>query len=376
MIRIALVTNLPPPYRVPVFNLLGRHPKVDFHAIFCAAREPNRSWDLPAFEFNQHHLKECFLSWRGRYIHHNIDVLSTLNRLQPDVVITDGFNPTHLYAFMAARQRGWQHVAMTDGTLKSERSLSAMHRVLRRWVLHNSAAFIAASSGGTRLFESYGVPGERCFYSWLCADNAAFLPSETLERSLDFIFCGRFEPDKAPLFALAVARATAKRLGRKLSISFAGSGSLDQILTQAASSAADEIEVKLQGFLQQHQLPNFYRSGRVFLFPTRADVWGVVANEACAAGLPVIVSPHAGVAGELIVNGRNGFVRELQLEAWADCATRLLTDSDCWQACSRASLEQVSRYTYQSAAQGLVDACLFACQPQTTGAQTSLGHST
>ena len=54
------------------------------------------------------------------------------------------------------------------------------------------------------------------------------------------------------------------------------------------------------GFAAQRELPDLYRSAKVFLFPTLADVWGVVANEACAAGLPVIVSPHAGVAGELV----------------------------------------------------------------------------
>ena len=45
--KVALVTNLPPPYRVPIFNRLARHPALDFHAVFCATREPNRAWDLP-----------------------------------------------------------------------------------------------------------------------------------------------------------------------------------------------------------------------------------------------------------------------------------------------------------------------------------------
>ena len=60
MTRIALVTNTPPPYRVPIFNRLARWPGVDFHAVFCSAREPNRQWDLPPMQFERHWLRERF----------------------------------------------------------------------------------------------------------------------------------------------------------------------------------------------------------------------------------------------------------------------------------------------------------------------------
>ena len=84
--RIALVTNIPPPYRIPIFNRLARWPGIDFHAIFCVQREPNRLWDLPVSEFRQHFLRESFLTYRGRYIHHNPDVVPLLFRLKADVL--------------------------------------------------------------------------------------------------------------------------------------------------------------------------------------------------------------------------------------------------------------------------------------------------
>ena len=60
MTCIALITNTPPPYRVPIFNRLARWPGVDFHAVFCSAREPNRQWDLPSMQFERHWLRERF----------------------------------------------------------------------------------------------------------------------------------------------------------------------------------------------------------------------------------------------------------------------------------------------------------------------------
>lgn len=360
MTRIALVTNTPPPYRVPIFNRLARWPGIDFHAVFCSAREPNREWDLPPMQFERHWLRERFLTVRGRYIHHNTDVMPLLKRLQPDVVITDGFNPTHLYAFLMAQLCRWPHVAMTDGTAESEQSLSRVHHLVRRLVYRRTASFIAASDGGIRLYESYGIERARCFHSWLCIDNNRFAPLPDADRPFDLMFCGRIEAAKGPLFALDVARATAARLGRRIRLLFVGSGTLETAVRHAATEMADQVSVQFHGFASQHELPALYQSAKLFLFPTHADVWGIVANEACAAGLPVLVTPFAGVAGELVMDGRNGFVRELDVDAWSASAAQLLADRDLWHAFSRDSLERVRRYHFDSAAQGIVDACACA----------------
>jgi glycosyltransferase involved in cell wall biosynthesis len=368
--RIALITNTPPPYRIPIFNRLARWPGIDFHAVFCAQREPNRLWDLPPSEFRQYFLRESFLTYRGRYIHHNPDVVPLLLRVKPDVIITDGFNPTHLYAFALARMKKIAHVAMTDGTQISEQSLPLVHRVLRRLVYRSSRGFIAASEGGRRLYRSYGIEEARCFFSWLCVANDAFAPAPDADRPFDFIFCSRIEPAKDPLFALAVARETAKRLQRRTRLLFVGSGSLDQTLRDLAQADAHWVEVQFQGFAAQQSLPGLYQSARIFLFPSHADVWGIVANEACASGLPVLVSPHAGVAGELVLEGQNGHVRELDAMAWADCAQGLLTNDERWHRFSQNSLKKVRRYDFDSAAAGIVDACQFAL-----GVQTDAGTS-
>jgi len=46
----------------------------------------------------------------------------------------------------------------------------------------------------------------------------------------------------------------------------------------------------------------------LFVLPSRFDGWGVVVNEACAAGLPVIAARSAGAALDLVEDGRSGFL--------------------------------------------------------------------
>ena len=93
---------------------------------------------------------------------------------------------------------------------------------------------------------------------------------------------------------------------------------MDNSLQKQAYALREFIEVGFSGFAKQEELPRLYKSAKLFLFPTKADVWGVVANEACAAGLPVMITPYAGAAGELIIDEKNGFIRELDADAWAD----------------------------------------------------------
>jgi glycosyltransferase involved in cell wall biosynthesis len=360
-LRVAIVTNHPPPFRIPIYEKIGRMPDVELKVIFCSRREPNREWKLPPLNFNHTFLRERFVTRGDNFIHNNFDVVSALRRFTPDVVVTTGFNPTYLYAFGYTLAKGVMHVPMTDGTDVSEESLSTPHKLIRRFVYSRSQAFVAASAGGQRLYESYGIAPEHCFLSCLCIDNETYLVNPPHEqKKYDFIFCGRVVEAKNPLFALHVAQEVARRLGRKVSILFVGSGAQEEDLKSETAQHADTVDAEFNGFAAQHELPALYRSASIFLFPTLADVWGVVANEACAAGLPVIVSPHAGVADELVLDGENGFVCELDVGLWADRAEVLLTQPAVYQRFSRRSRSLVNQYTFETAALGLVDACRHA----------------
>ena len=369
-VRVALVTNIPAPYRLPTYELFAAATGIDLKLFFCSGREPDRAWDLDPLRVPHAFLHERVLTWRERFIHFNPDVWSQLRSFKPDVVITTGFNPTHLLAFAFARKTHARHVAMTDGTAMSEAKLTWLHRWIRRAVYERTAAFVGASEGSLALYRQYGVADASVFKSQLCANNDAFAVaaagSAAAARDFDFIFCGRFVAGKLPLFAIEVAAATARRLGRRTRLLLVGSGELDARMRREADLQRDLVDAHFAGFARQAQLPGHYGRARVMLFPTTGDTWGVVANEACAAGAVVFVSPQAGVAGDLVRDAENGRVLPLDAAVWADAAAALLNDANAWQAMSARSLESVLPYTYANAARGLVAAVQHAdggCRP-------------
>lgn len=353
-LRVAIVTNMPAPYRVPVYEGVARTPGLDVQAIFCASREPDRHWAVPEMGFRHRYLKQRILTFRGRFIHFNPDAWQALREFRPDVVVTDGYNPTHLVAHLYARLNGAAHVCMTDGTRLSEARLTAVHRFVRRRVFAGSQAFVGAADGSRELYADYGIAPERMHKSHLCANNAAFVGLEQVPKRYDLMFCGRIEPVKNPMFALDVAEATASRLGRPVSICFVGSGAMEAQVRARGEALKGRVEVAMLGFASQADLPQRYAASRLFLFPTTWDPWGVVANEACAAGLPVLVSPHAGVVPELVADGDNGRVLELDVGAWGHAAAALLSDPVAYARASQRSRERVAPYTYDNAAAGLV----------------------
>lgn len=356
-LKIALIANIPAPYRVPVYDLVE---KFDISIIYCARNESNRSWGSSAAKAKQYFLKENSIARRDgfNFLHNNTDIFKCLNGIKPDIVITTGFGPTFLYAFLWSKFFGSTHICMTDGTVFSEAGLTWVHRVVRRLVYSYSSAFIAASNQGRKLFHNYGISDESIFTSQLCVDNQKFANQLTFEnRKYDIMFSGQFHERKLPFFFFDICKALAIER-TNLSVLLIGDGPLrSEVLSKFSESG---VVFDYAGFVDQQDLPNFYQSAKILLFTTRMDPWGVVANEAMASGTPVVTSPYAGVANELVIDGISGAVCELDTEIWVRAVNRLLDDKDYWTTCSVNSRKLVKNYNFKSAAKGIENACQFA----------------
>jgi hypothetical protein len=66
--------------------------------------------------------------------------------------------------------------------------------------------------------------------------------------------------------------------------------------------------LQLLGEVPYKDLPRVYQECGVFVFPTLADEWGLVVNEAMASGLPVLGSIYSQAVEELVEDGVNGWV--------------------------------------------------------------------
>lgn len=358
--KVVLVINIPAPYRVPVFERIAEKLGDGFLVIFAARTEPNRSWNIGELKFNHLFLNENISEKADgfNYVHNNFDVIRHLKTFNPDVVITTGFNPTHLYAWMYAKLFKKKHIYMTDGTIASEKHLSILHRIIRKFVYSTSQAFIGAGHKSRALYESYGISEQNIFQSHLCASNERFYNEiKYQDRTFDLMFSGQFTERKLPFLFSEVAKKVSVHIPN-LKVLVLGDGPLKKEFLDRLKN--DGIDFVYAGFVDQNELPHYYASARLFLFTTRLDPWGVVANEALASGTPVFVTPYAGVAEDLVKDMYNGFVLDINSDLWAERVVELLEDSELWQKFSKNAVESVKGFSFDNAAEGIINASMYS----------------
>lgn len=358
--KILLITNIPAPYRLPIYERLAQVYGDDFLVIYAAKTEANREWKMTITGFNHRFLNENSTAKKDgfNYVHNNPDVWHHLWTFKPDVVITTGFNPTHLYGWLYSVIMRKKHIPMSDGWSVSEAHLSWIHTLMRTLVYKTSHAFIGASSNTLDLFKSYHLNEEKLFQSHLCIDNDRFTTTASLEeRHYHLMFSGQFTHRKLPLFFAEVARAVREHIP-DLKLLILGNGPLKEEFF--ALLERYHLSYHYAGFVDQASLPSYYGDAKLFLFPTLLDPWGVVANEAMASGTPIITTPFAGVINDLVIEGETGVILPVEVDAWGDAIVALLNDPKRWQKLSQKGQQHVQAYNFTTAAQGIHNACIYA----------------
>lgn len=349
---VCLVTNIPAPYRIPVFDRLNALLGADgsrLAVVYKSASEPGRRWKVPEMEHSHLFMSgsdgDSKPSRRGA----GGGIGAALSAMQAGTVVSCGFDAVMLGAFFWARRRRVPHITFTEGTLPSERRFGPLRRFARRLMIGGSAACIGASRKSLDLLVHYGADPSACFQSCCCVDNDRYARA-AVEKTYDLLYLAHFIPRKMPELITGIMES----LGTGFSLLVVGDGPLRSHFVGSLDRL--QANYRYAGFVQPDEVPNLVVQCRLLLFPTRTDTWGVVANEACAAGLPVLTTAEAGAAGELIVHEKNGLVLPPKAEVWADWIRLLLNDPDRYGTMSRRAREMVAPYTVEAAARGLLAA--------------------
>ena len=78
--------------------------------------------------------------------------------------------------------------------------------------------------------------------------------------------------------------------------------------TEIESLAKVDSRIKLLGFKNQTDLHHLYKNYDCLILPSDSETWGLVVNEAMAAGIPAIISDAVGCSDDLIERGKTGWI--------------------------------------------------------------------
>jgi glycosyltransferase involved in cell wall biosynthesis len=74
----------------------------------------------------------------------------------------------------------------------------------------------------------------------------------------------------------------------------------DGPLAEQVRASLDPARGAVTGFINQTLLPSYYHAADVLVLPSEAETWGMVVNEAMAAGTLPVVSDTVGCAPDLV----------------------------------------------------------------------------
>ena len=351
--HVSYLTQCPGPYREKMHELVAKQNEFNYDVIYCVRVEPDREWKIEYGNYEKHFLAETASTVR----HNDPSIWKLLNKIKPSVLIITAFKPTMLYGVLWCVLNGSKVIVYNDGTYLAEQRLSFPQKLVRKLVNMVTSAFMAPGNGTVDLYRSYGVSDAKIFKSCLCVDNSQLQYNKPDEREYHVMFSGQIIERKAPFFFGDVVIALNK-LHPNLKVLIVGDGELRPALLSKLD--ANDVDYNYTGYLNQKSLFEHYAKAKVFLFTTLEDVWGVVGNEACGSGTPVITSRDAGVADDLVIHGKNGYILEHNVDLWVNHTLNLLTNSVLLNEFSENAIEMVKPYNHQQASSGLIEAVRYS----------------
>jgi glycosyltransferase involved in cell wall biosynthesis len=288
-----------------------------------------------------------------------------------DAVLVHGYaTGAAIAGLWAARRLGLPAIMRGEthdrGRVRSWR-LALKHAVLPS-VLRHVDGFLSIGSWNEAYWREHGVPAEKIKPALYAVDNERFSrkarESNTAVQALRtkwgasaetpvFLFAAKLTRVKAPELLLRAFRRVDLAGARLV---FIGSGPLETSLHALARSLRVE-GVHWEGFVNQSQLPVYYRAADILVLPSVFEPWGLVVNEAMACGTPCVVSNVVGSGADLIEGRDTGLVFESGSEDALVRALRAAADPDTrsrWKANIPCSLAKATIGNTAAALESLV----------------------
>jgi glycosyltransferase involved in cell wall biosynthesis len=112
--------------------------------------------------------------------------------------------------------------------------------------------------------------------------------------------------------------------------------------------------IRFLGFRNQGDIPRYLDLCDVFVLPSVHEPWGLIVNEAMAAGRAVVVSDEVGCAPDLVKDGENGFVFKAgDIDALAEALRALTTERGLAQKMGVAGAKRIQSWDYEADVRGL-----------------------
>src|ERR1700683_648788 len=341
--RVFLMHNIAAPYRLPVFEEISRHTRLD--VVFARFRPGDRKWAVALNGFSYRHVVLPGFTIGPLVV--NPTLLWEMLRRRYDVYLVGDFPELMFATFTAilvAKLRRKPVVLWSETTgheviyfphLVTSKKLR--HRVLlssvtglitvyRRFLLKLADRHVALSDMARTFLLNEGLEAD-AIDSGIQVMPAEQLFAPTVERKASpyrdkqlVLYLGYINHLKGIDQLVRMFRMLP---GQDARLVIAGVGPAEAELKQLA---AGDSRIEFFGYADSDARANLMSWADVMVLPTLADCWGMVVNEAIYYDTPMITTRAAG-ASELLRDGAGIVIPEADEAALREALERVLSDA-------------------------------------------------
>ena len=232
-----------------------------------------------------------------------------LQTINPDVVICIGYNGRYVWiTSLLCYRSGIPCGVYLDGWRRQSQR-SVIKEMVKR--IYCPTFFEVALVPGIKAYEyahNLGFAEDCIFQIGTPIDNDHF--SQQVNASLAsphtkyFFSVSRLSQEKN-IATLLTAYAQYRSAGGTWDLCIAGTGPEETVLKSAVPEQL-RTHINWLGWVSYDDLPCWYQRASCFVLSSITEPWGLVVNEAMAAGLPILVSTRCGCQPDLCIDGLNG----------------------------------------------------------------------
>ena len=262
---------------------------------------------------------------------------TTLARIVPDALVIPGWaTPESSIAISWARRRGIPLILMSE-TQADDAPRSIIREIIKRRIVSLCDSALVGGPTHADYLTHLGMPPHCIQLGYNAVDNHHFATGAAAARADPVAL--RHAKGLPERYVLASARFIAKKNLPELVKGYAkavkaeegptpdlvilGDGEERDAIRAASEQSGVSGRVQLPGFRGYDVLPAYYGLAEAFAHVSTVEQWGLVVNEAMAAGLPVLVSEPCGVTRTVVEDGISGLIVRPDTEAIGKAFSRL-----------------------------------------------------
>ncbi len=353
--KVLFLTNIPSPYLIEFFNLLGK--EVDLTVIFERKRATDRhdSWNHLKFD----HFKAVFPFSIPIGVENALcPTIGFYLKKKYDIVIIGTFSsPTGILAVMQMKFIKRNYFLFSEGGIaKTGKSIKEW---LKHKVIKNAPYYLSACQFGDEYFVHYGanpkniyrIPFTTLYQKDIQNEEDIHLKKKLLRKKFNIdlktmviVAVGRYIPLKSFETLIEVS----SRIKHPHQTYIIGDGPLRSSYNELIKNK-EVSHIHIMNQMDKEQLKEYYLVADLFILPTLHESWGLVVLEAMACGLPVITTKTCVAGLELIEEGINGYLFDpLDHETLETDIEKFISNPDLLIQMQANNLKKITYQTFEN----------------------------